>query len=269
MLNGMSWACPACGHLNGDVPLCDACGVARHWHEDPPLDLPAPPAWHEVGASYLTIMWSLLALGGLLLLALPSLREWVGIHPRLLLLEVSLAGAAAWSAMQETFFQLRFNSMGLEAPRQARTGQPVEIALTLVPYRRVRNVDISFQLLDRFYQEFQNSRGGKHLETREQLLAEWVAMPDQSLPGRRSHRWHTAFPAPFPGTVHEHLGAKIMASLLEPLGFLVPGLRHTARNLREHGGFYIRATVRIGLMRRRFEQRVVSVYMGERGIVAG
>lgn len=268
MLCRVSWTCPACDHQNAASLVCDACGVARRWHEDPPLDLPAAPAWFEVGASYLAMMWGGLAGAGLLVLALPPLQAWLGLAPGWLLLEVVLAGAAAWSSLQEAFFLSRFNGMSLEAPRQVRSGQALELVLTLVPYQRVDGLDVRFELYDRYYQEVQR-QGRKQVETRQRLLERLVMARDHSLAGRRSHHMHAVFDAPYPSTVHEHLGAKIMASLLEPLGFLVPGLRHHARNLREHGGFYVRATVRVGVFQRRFEQRVVSVYMGEGRVVAG
>lgn len=268
MLAIVAWTCPSCDHRNEAVLVCDHCGVARRWHEDPPLDLPAAPAWHEVGATYLAIMWATLALGGMLVLGLPSLRAWVGLAPGWLLLEVVLASAAAWSSWQEVFFSSRFNQLSLSAPPQVRSGQVLEMVLTLVPYARVDGMDVRFELFDRFYEDVRHN-GRTQTQTRERLLERLVMARDHSLAGRRAHEMHAVFEAPFPSTVHEHLGSKIVASVIEPLGWLVPGLRHVAHNLREHGGFYVRATVRVGLWQRRFEQRVVSVHMSGDRIVAG
>jgi len=100
------------------------------------------------------------------------------------------------------------------------------------------------------------------VQTRQRLVERVVLERGARLTGRREHGYSASFEAPFPTTVHEHLGAQLTASLLGPIGFLVPGLGHYARNLREHGGFYVRATVRSGIFRRRFEQRVIVVHVG-------
>ena len=257
----MAWTCPACGHANGDGPLCDACGVARRWHDDPPLDLPRAPAWHELSATWLAGMWGGLAAAGVLALALPPMQAAIGLDVRWIALEVALAGAATWSSLQEAWFAKRFNQARVEAPTTVRTGRPFELTLTLVPYERVEPVDVTIELIDRYYADVER-RGRKQVETRQRLVERVVLERGARLTGRREHGYRAAFDAPFPSTVHEHLGAKITASILEPLGFLVPGLRHYAENLREHGGFYVRATVRSGIFRRRFEQRVIVVHLG-------
>lgn len=257
----MSWTCAGCGHINGDTLVCDACGVARRWHDDPPLQLPRAPAWHEVSAAWLTAMWGVLAGAGLLALLLPPARALVGLDARWIGLEVALAGAATWSSLQQSWFDKRFNEVRLDAPTGVRTGGPFEVTFTLVPYEGVEPVDVTIELVDRFYVDVEH-RGRRQVQTRQRLVERVVLERGARLAGRREHGYRVGFDAPFPSTVHEHLGAKITASLLEPLGWLVPGLRHHARNLREHGGFFVRATLRSGLFRRRFEQRVVVVHLG-------
>lgn len=241
--------------------MCDACGVSRRWHEDPPLDLPRAPVWPEVGAAWLTGMWGLLTLGGLSVLALPPLREAIGLHLYWIALEVIVAGAATWSSLQETWFQLRFNQIRVEVPSAVRTERPFEVTLTLVPYQRVEPCDVTIELIDRFYVDVEH-RGRRQVTAQQQLLDRVILERGARLSGRREHGYRASFDAPFPATVHEHLGAKITASIIEPLGFLIPGLRHYARNLREHGGFFVRATVGSGIFRRRFEQRVIVVHLG-------
>lgn len=263
----MAWTCPSCGHGNAEALVCDACGVARRWHEDPPLEIPRPPGRFGVPAAFAELAYGALAVAGLAVLAVPAWRAALGFDPRWLVLEVGLAAAAWYASAQEAWFQRRFNEGHLTAPRQARTGTPLEIVLTLVPYERVDGVTVTVALVDRFYEEV-TRRGRRQVETRERVLERLVLARAGTLGGRRAHAFHATFDAPFPSTVHDHLGAQLMASVLEPLGFLVPGLRHHARNLREHGGFYVRVTVQRGFWRRRFEQRVVVVHLGAT-IVAG
>ena len=257
----MAWTCPACSHANGAADVCDACGIARRWHDDPPLDLPRAPAWHEVGAAWMAGLWGALAVAGAAALALPPLRTALGVDPAWIALEVALAGAAAWTSAQEAWFQRTFNEVRLAAPTGVRTGQSFEVVLTLVPYARVAPLDLTVELVDRYYADVER-RGRRQVETRQRLVERVLLERGGQLAGRRAHAYHVAFDAPFPSTVHEHLGAKITASVLEPLGFLVPGLRHHARNLREHGGFFVRARLRSGLAGRRFERRVVVVHLG-------
>ncbi|MDF1524073.1 MAG: hypothetical protein P1P87_14815 [Trueperaceae bacterium] len=257
----MTWTCPSCQHLNQGTEVCDACGIARRWHEDPPLDLPRPPGAFEVPATWSAVAYGGLTLAGIAVLLVPAWRAALGFDPRWVLLEIALAAVAWVASVQEAWFQRRFNAAKLEVPRQVRTGTPVEVALTLVPYERVDGVNLTVELVDRFYAEV-TRKGRRQVETRQRVMERIVLARGEMLAGRRTHTYRLAFDAPFPSTVHEHLGAQLTASVLEPLGFLVPGLRHHARNLREHGGFFVRVTLRRGLWWRRFEQRVVVVHVG-------
>lgn len=257
----MAWTCPNCAHLNGEAPLCDACGVARRWHEDPPLDLPSPPAWHEVPATWLAGAWGVLAGVGVFALLVPPLQAAIGFDATWIALEAALASAAFWTSLQEAWFRKTFNQVGVEAPTGVRTGGPFEVRVKLVPYERVEGLDLTVELHDRYYVDV-TRKGRTTVETRQKLVDRVILERGAHLAGRREHGYRVSFDTPFPSLVHEHLGAKIMASVLEPLGWLVPGLRHHAQNLREHGGFYVRATIRSGLFRRRFEQRVVVVHLG-------
>jgi len=257
----VAWTCPSCAHRNGDAPVCDACGVARRWHDDPPLDLPRAPEWHEVPAAWIAGAWGALAAVGLLALALPPLRAAIGFDVRWIGLEAALASVAFWTSLQEAWFQKHFNQASVEAPNALRTGGTFEVRVDLVPYARVDRFDLTIDLIDRHYVDVER-KGRKSVETRQRLVDRVVLERGARLAGRREHGYRASFDTPFPSTVHEHLGAKIMASVIEPFGWLVPGLRHQARNLREHGGFYVRATVGSGPFRRRFERRVVVVHLG-------
>jgi hypothetical protein len=261
----VTWTCPNCAHVNGDAAVCDACGVARRWHEDPPLDLPRAPEWHEVPATWLTWAWGALAAAGLLAYAFPPLRATVtsaiGLDATWIGLEAVLASAAFWSSLQEAWFQRHFNQVTVETPTSVRTGGPFEVRLALVPYAGIDGLDLTVELIDRYYVNVRR-KGRSTVATRQRLVERVVLERRARLAGRREHVYRVSLDTPFPSTIHEHLGAKIMASVMEPFGWLVPGLRHRARNLREHGGFFVRVTVGSGPFRRRFERRVVVVHLG-------
>jgi len=100
------------------------------------------------------------------------------------------------------------------------------------------------------------------VQTRSRRLDRQVALVGEPLSGRHTHVLKALFPAPFPSTPHTDVIAEVMASLLGVLGWVVPGLGFTARNLRQHGGYFVSATVRIGLLRRSFKRRVITYFVG-------
>lgn len=255
----MAWTCPACGHDNrGDALVCDACGVARHWHEDPPLDIPPPPPWYHVGAAWAALAYGALAAGGVLVLLVPGWLEALGIGLPWVLLEVSLTGAAGFTALVEAFWQRRFNRAALRTPQTLRTGQSFDATLTLVPYQTLKRVSVRMELVDRYY-EHTMRQGRRQTRTRSRVLDRFDLQRGESMRGRREHVFQASFLAPAPSPAQHDVATELAASMLGGVGFLVPGLGHYARNLREHGGFFVRAVVRVGLWRRVYEQRVVAV----------
>jgi len=148
--------------------------------------------------------------------------------------------------------------MRLEVPRSVRSGDDFEAVLTLVPYDQVRDVHVTFALVDRFYQH--DANGG--IQTRSRRLERQLALLGEPLSGRRSHVLHARFKGPFPSTRHTDVAAEAVASVLGLVGFVVPGLRFTARNLREHGGYFVSASVRVGWLQRTFKRRVIAYYVG-------
>jgi hypothetical protein len=254
----MPWKCAACAHENGDVEVCDACGVARRHLEDPPLDLPRLPAWNEVGAVYLAAAWALLAFAGLIVATAPGLAERVGIAPHFLWIEVVLAGAAAWSSLVHAVWTKRYHSVTLEVPGGLRAGLPFEARLALVPYERVERLSVTLELVDR-YVETVRRRGRSQLRTRQRVLERLRYDAERPLSGRRRHTYAASFSAPLPSHRHSNVQAELAASVAGFFAPIVPGLGHYAANLRAHGGFYVRARVQDGPWRRTFEAQVVSV----------
>jgi hypothetical protein len=255
---GMAWLCPACGHDNDGSLVCDACGVARRFFEDPPLDIPRPPRWGEIGAVYLATTYGLLAAGGVVVLTAPGLREAVGLEPAWLYLEVALAGAAGYGSLVHAVWERRFNEATLDAPSTVRTGRPFEATLRLVPYETLERATVTLELVER-YVVMVVRNGRRQMQTRTRVLERAQMLSGEAMQGRREHRFIGTFTAPLPSTAHSNVHAEIMASVAGFFAPVVPGLGHTARNLRQHGGYYVRARVRSGLWRRSYERQVVSV----------
>ena len=254
----MRWDCPACGHANGQALVCDACGVARRHFEDPPVDIPRRPAWGEIGAAYLAGTYTLLALGGLTVALSPSLLAAIGIAREWVWIEVVLAGGAAYASALHAVFERSFNQAKLEVPRSVRTGLPFEAVVTLVPYERLERLWVTIELVDRYYETVRR-RGRREVRTRSRVLQSFRLQAGEPLAGRRHHTFRATFDAPIPSATHSNVQAEIAASIAAFFGPLVPGLSHHARNLRSHGGYYVRARVRTGWWRRSYEEQVVSV----------
>ncbi len=255
----LAWDCAACGHHNvGGSTVCEACGVAKRYLDDPPLDLPYPPHITALPAFYAGLLWAAAALLGMLLLAEPGWRTSLGLGSGFVLFELASSVLAAASSLGEALWQRSFNEMRLEVPDAVQSGETFEATLTLVPYDRIPAAHVTFTLVDRFYQHQDN--GG--VQTRSRQLERQVALYGEPLSGRRSHVLKALFPAPFPATRHTDVAAEALASLLGLLAFIVPGLGFTARNLREHGGYFVSAKVRVGWLRRTFKRRVFAYHVG-------
>jgi hypothetical protein len=252
------WDCPSCGHANDGVAVCDACGIARRFFDDPPLDIPRRPRWAEVGASYAAGGYGVLALAGAGLLLAPGLRESLGLGSDWIALEVALTGAAAAGSGVHAAWSRTFHRSDLSLPRAVRAGQEFEAVLELVPFDGVERVWVTIELVDRWY-ETGRHRGRQRVRTRSRVLERWRLHDGAPLTGRRRHQFRVTFAAPPPSERHSNVQAEVLASILGVFGPLVPGLSHHARNLRQHGGYYVRARVRAGPWRRSFEQQVVSV----------
>lgn len=257
-MSTLAWDCGACGHHNDAGTVCEACGVAKRYLDDPPLDLPYPPHLGELPAFYMAMLWGAAALLGLALLAVPSWRSALGVGPTFLAFEVASALAAGWTSWSEALWRRAFNEMRLDVPGTVKSGEDFEAVLTLVPYDHLRSATVTFTLVDNFYQ---HAEGGG-VETRTRRLGRQLALLREPLAGRHAHVLHARFVAPFPATRHSDIIAEVLASLFGALGWLVPGLAFTARNLRQHGGYFVSATVRLGWLRRTFKQRVIAYYVG-------
>ena len=251
--------CASCSFENLDAALtCDACGIAQRWHDDPPLDLPRSPQWFEVGATWALLIYGALAAGGVLLLLTPRWLERLGIGAPWVLLEVLITGAAALQALVEAVWQRSFNRAAVSVPQAVRTGEPFEAVLTLIPYRTLARVWVRIELVDRYYEHVRR-QGRRQTRLRSRVLDGYVLHSGEPLHGRREHAFHARFLAPVPSLAQHDVASELLASALGVLGPIVPGLGHYARNLREHGGFFVRAVVRFGVWRRVYEQRVVAV----------
>lgn len=253
-----AWECSACAHLNHFADVCEACGVSRRYFEDPPLDLPYTPRLTSLPSFWLALLWSLAALAGVLLALLPGPREALGIGTAFIALEVIAATLAAGSSFLVALWERWFNQVELVVPPHVRSGEEFEVALKLVPYRTLAPVSLTFRLVDRFYVR---TKDGVETSTRALELSR--PLERGSLRGRRVNAFTATFLAPFPATAHTDIRAEIAADLLGVVGVVVPALQQHARNLREHGGYYVEARLSVGPIARRLQKRVISYLIGE------
>lgn len=252
------WPCAACAHLNApQLPTCEACGVARRYFLDPPLDIPAQPGLVSSFSFVLFVLWALLALIGLGLLVTQT-GATLGLPVPFLIVEVGLASLAALSSLVEAYWRHWFNEASLDAPKAVKSGEPFVAQLVLVPYLPLRHVHVRIAFVDRF---FERSSKGQAV-ARQRAVAGETLLSGGEVRGRRREEFAATFIAPLPLTRHSDMASELVASLLGLFGWVVPGLKHAADNLREHGGYYLRATVRVGPLRRVYERRVIVYHLG-------
>lgn len=255
----VAWQCADCGHDNVDRLTCESCGLARHYHEDPTLDLPTRPRLRDTAGFWLGSSWALAALAGGVLLLFPDLRERTGLGLWVIFPEVAVAGYAALSSFLAAVWERWFNQFEFTVPAHAATGEPFTVTLSLVPYDTMDDVHIAVKLVDNFY----TRSGDSGVETRSRALGSERVLSGGRLRGRRANVFSVEFITPFPATKHTDVMAEIMADVLDVLGVVVPAVRWNARNLREHGGYYVEATVRVGLVPRKLKKRIIAYHIGE------
>lgn len=244
-----------CGHCNLLGEQCEACGVARRYLEDPALDVPYTPGLTALPSFWIGVVWAAAAVAGGVALLSPTLRATLG--PLFLSIEVFTAGAASVSSFFTAAWERIFNQVTLHVPPQAPAGSEVQARLELVPYSVVENVTVRFSFSDRFYED-----KGSEVELKTKKLGSNNALTRGRLPARRRSELTAEFIAPFPLTKHTHMQAEMNAGVLGFLSTFVPALKFAARNVREHGGYYVEAYVRVGFLSRRYHKRVITYALG-------
>lgn len=258
-MGNTAWDCPECGHSNEGLSVCEVCGLAQRYVLDPPLDLPRQPRLRELPAFYQGLLWSVLAAVGTVLLLIPGWRETLQLSRWFVLLELLSTSLAAASSFSAAWWTRWFNTMSLTAPSPVKTGETFDAVLTLVPYDTLNHVTVNIRLVDNFYQR----SGDTGVLTRTSTLDRQTLLRDTSLTGRRSRSLSAGFLAPFPTTPHTDVLAEINASVLGLLAWIVPAFAWSAQNLREHGGYFVEANVRVGWLRRTFKRRVIAYSLGD------
>ncbi len=223
--------------------------------EDPPLDIPYRPRLTRIPAFWLSLMWGLAALGGIALWLSPVARGTLGNV--FLIGEIVASGGAAVSSLFAALWHRLFNQVELIVPAHVRTGEPLEPEVRLVPYETLNDVTVEVKLIDRYFQKSQDG-----VERAQRELAKTTLLRRARVRGRRLTSLTSEFVAPFPDTPHESIRADIVADVLGLLSFAVPALAWQARNLREHGGYYVEAQVRVGFLSRKYHKRVITYYVG-------
>ncbi|MDZ7801681.1 MAG: hypothetical protein U5K81_12955 [Trueperaceae bacterium] len=252
-----TWTCGACGYPNEAGATCDRCGVARRWLENPPLDVPPQPGWFERPSAWLALLHGGLALLGATLLLRPDVAPWLSMVAPAQAIQVALSLGATLAAVNQAATERTFHEVALEIPERAPAGQEITADARVVPYVRTRGVNVTLELLENTYHRRQGRRGETQIQTRTRSLAKHRMVRGTTLPGRRASLFEAGFIAPFPAAGLRDVMAELQASLFGALAWLVPGFGHMARNLREHGGIWVRLTVRVGPFYRRVDRRVV------------
>lgn len=256
-----AWTCGACGYANDDAALCARCGVSRAWLEDRPLDLPPVPGPFERPATWLALLHAGLAGLGVLLLVRPEVAPFLALTPPVQAGQVALSLAAAWSSLNRAAIERTFRLVELHAPDRAPANEPLTVRASLVPYRRVRGAHVELALISNTYTE-RRRRREFGVGTRSRVLARHRMLAGETVRGRRETTLEARFVAPYPTPDHRDPTADFEASLLGAFAWLVPGLGEVARNLREHGGIWVRLVVRVGPWRHRVERRVFVYHLG-------
>jgi hypothetical protein len=204
-------------------------------------------------------LWSLLSAAGLLLIVVPRWREALGLSPVLVWLETPFALWACASSFVSARFDWWFKRIELAVPKAARAREPFEATLQIDTQRRVKDVTIVAELVDRYFEP----RSEGKWETRTQQYEHRLLARRQELSAASTHAFTALFTAPMPLTEHESMSNEMLASLLSLAGWLVPLAGHAADNAREHGGYYVRFCLRVGLSRRIYEKRIISYHEGK------
>lgn len=262
-----AWTCPECGWENAEGSTCDRCGIAKAWLEDPPLDLPPPPGWWERPDGWLVTLHAAGVVGGTLLALRPELAPFLALAEPWQWIQVALSTAATVASVNRAVMARHFHDVRLRMPPHARSDQPFDVELTLLPYRRIPNVTIRVDLVENTYQRRSGRDGGVTLRSRR--LARHHLQRRAPLRGRRTHHVTTTFLAPLPNMDVHDVMAELQASLIAPFAWLVPGLGQAARNLREHGGVRVRAVVAVGPFRHVIERRIIVFLDNDSVLLAG
>lgn len=258
-----SWSCASCGWTNHDRPTCGRCGIARRWQDDPALDLPPRPRWRELPSAYLALLYGLLAAGGAAAALHPGWRAALGWSPAFLCTEAAFALAGCVGALNHAVWSRLLHELRLQVPERAPSGAPFEAAATLVPYGPVDGLHVTLAFHDRYFHVRGHGRE-RRVQRRSVRLAHHRHLSDGALAGRRETRFVSAFSAPFPLTPHTDVSVELLASLLGTLHWLWPPARRIAQDLREHGGYVVRLSVRWGPWRRSLERKVLVYHLDER-----
>lgn len=228
--------------------------------------VPPKPRLTRTGEFWYGVVWSAATVVGLV--ALVELGPWdVSVKAdqfRLLLIlsEVLTAGAGAVSSFLAAFWATVFYEVELIVPNHARAGKLVACQLRLLPYASTRNVSVRMSLKDQFFE-----KDGQHAGPRKRRLASFDVIEGRVLPGAVPTELAVAFEAPFPITAHTSLTAETLADVSRVLSYVMPGLRLTAENMKEFGGYYVEARVRVGIIPRTYRKRLITYFDGSTFVI--
>src|SRR5690554_3150404 len=119
------WICDACGWDNPGTRVCERCGQALHWQQDPPLDMPGAPSPAMLPEFWSFLLWTVLSLAGVVVTLLPVGTAadipwyWLAVH-------LLVFGTASLGALRNLMFSLWFYRVDFSTPAHARSGTMID-----------------------------------------------------------------------------------------------------------------------------------------------
>jgi hypothetical protein len=251
-----TWTCYNCGARSDGVETkCSRCQHPRYRQRPAEGGAAAPetPLFESPGFLKLVI-WSALALAGLVLCLFPSARGALGIHPLFAVAQLLASGSATLAALWELTWSRRLERVDVALPDAVEACEEFLATVHVVPCRDLEGVSVRVSLIERYFVTGENGRW----EARSSCLASHEVGSRLRLRAGRPHSFSVQLKAPFPSLRHENLQAQLAAGALGCVGWIVPGVSSLARRLRDHGGHSVCVDIGVGLLSRRFEKPLVT-----------
>ncbi len=249
------WVCYNCGSKNDyRETFCASCQNARYAQRSEPGRVRGRPPVYQIPGFFGTIFWAASCLCGVSVIASPALQQTVGVHAALGGLQALLSISAFLSSLLEFVWAFRFERIDIHAPDTIKAREEFEVDVNLVPYQTIQNVSVAIDLEDRYFEQNANGQWTAGRRNRDgHMMAS-----KETLHGGRPACFACRFKAPMPSFQHQNLSMEMQASLLRLVGWLVPGVSQLAKNMKEHGGFFVRVRIGIGLFHRNIHRRIVT-----------
>ena len=166
----VGWVCYNCGHRNdASHTTCQTC---QHTRFKPRETVEGPvrrPSFHQIPGFIPCCVWGGLAASGLAMLASPELKSslGLGLSQTFLFIESAVTTSAFGKALWEYIWNLMFKRVEILVPDTVQARDEFEATVHLTPYRRLRNVTVSVDLINRYFAQEREGSWTMHTECRE------------------------------------------------------------------------------------------------------